>query len=118
MLASHYAAEAVLRLVKPGNQNFAVTDTVTKIAEVYNCKPVEGMLSFQLQQGRIDGEKTIIQNPTEAQRKEVEKTDFETHEVYGIDVIISTGDGQVRCLLLVCFGMVYIFVGAVYSWIS
>lgn len=100
MMAAHNAAEAALRLVKPGNQNFAVTDTVTKIAEVYKCKPVEGMLSFQLQQGRIDGEKTIIQNPTEAQRKEVEKHDFETHEVYGVDVIISTGEGQVR---LVCF---------------
>ncbi|KAK3862662.1 hypothetical protein Pcinc_019208 [Petrolisthes cinctipes] len=94
MLAAYYAAEAALRLVKPGNQNFVVTDTVTKIAESYNCKPVEGMLSFQLQEGRIDGEKTIIQNPTEAQRKEVEKQDFETHEVYGVDVIISTGKGQ------------------------
>ncbi|XP_066952945.1 proliferation-associated protein 2G4 [Macrobrachium rosenbergii] len=96
MLAAYSASEAALRLVRPGNCNFAVTDTVTKIAEVYNCKPVEGMLSFQLQQGRIDGEKTIVQNPTEAQRKEVEKQDFETHEVYGIDVIISTGDGQGR----------------------
>lgn len=94
MMAAHNAAEAALRLVKPGNQNFAVTDTVTKIAEVYKCKPVEGMLSFQLQQGRIDGEKNIIQNPTEAQRKEVEKHEFETHEVYGVDVIISTGEGQ------------------------
>lgn len=103
MMAAHNAAEAALRLVKPGNQNFAVTDTVTKIAEVYKCKPVEGMLSFQLQQGRIDGEKTIIQNPTEAQRKEVEKHDFETHEVYGVDVIISTGEGQVKC---VCFNNV------------
>lgn len=95
MLAAHFAAEAALRLVKPGNQNFGVTDAVTKIAEEYKCKPVEGMLSFQLQQGRIDGEKTIIQNPTEAQRKEVEKHEFETHEVYGVDVIISTGEGQV-----------------------
>ncbi|XP_064093588.1 proliferation-associated protein 2G4-like isoform X1 [Macrobrachium nipponense] len=96
VLAAYNASEAALRLVRPGNCNFAVTDTVTKIAEVYKCKPVEGMLSFQLQQGRIDGEKTIVQNPTEAQRKEVEKQDFETHEVYGIDVIISTGDGQGR----------------------
>ena len=39
----------------------------------------------------IDGEKTIIQNPTEAQRKEHEKFDFEMHEVYAIDVLISSG---------------------------
>lgn len=94
MLAAHYCAEAALRLVKPGNHTYAVTDTVSKIAEIYKCKPVEGMLSFQLQQGLIDGEKTIIQNPTEAQRKEVERHYFETHEVYGVDVIISTGEGQ------------------------
>lgn len=29
---------------------------------------VSGMLSHQLKQFRIDGEKSIIQNPTEAQR--------------------------------------------------
>ena len=107
MIAAHNAAEAALRLVKPGNQNFAVTDTVTKIAEVYKCKPVEGMLSFQLQQGRIDGEKTIIQNPTEAQRKEVEKHEFETHEVYGVDVIVSTGEGQVRSTFVLNFALKY-----------
>ena len=95
MLAAHYASEAALRLVKPGNSNYYVTDTVSKVAEAYKCKPVEGMLSFQLQQGRIDGEKTIIQNPTESQRKEVDKVEFETHEVFGVDVIISTGEGQV-----------------------
>ena len=44
-------------------------------------QPVEGMLSHQLEQNRIDGEKTIIQNPSEAQRKEHEKFDFSVHEV-------------------------------------
>lgn len=96
VLAAHFASEAALRLVRPGNENFTVTDTITKIAKAYECKPVEGMLSFQLQQGRIDGEKTIIQNPTELQRKEVEKAEFETHEVYAVDVIVSTGEGQSR----------------------
>lgn len=93
MLAAYYAAEAALRLIRPGNQNYMVTDIVTKITDEFKCKPVEGMLSFQLQQGRIDGEKTIIQNPSEAQRKEVEKCDFETNDVFGIDVIVSTGEG-------------------------
>lgn len=77
------------------------------------------MLSHQLQQNTIDGEKTIIQNPNEAQRKEHDKYDFELHEVrpflpnalvlsvckpaflifaqvYAIDVLISTGEGQGR----------------------
>ena len=67
-----------------------------KIAESYECKPIEGMLSHQLAQNVIDGEKTIIQNPSEAQRKEHDKYDFEVHETYAIDVLISTGEGQGR----------------------
>lgn len=67
-----------------------------KVADAFKCKPVEGMLSHQLKQSKIDGEKTIIQNPSEAQRKEHEKCEFELHEVYAIDVLISTGDGVVR----------------------
>jgi len=96
ILAAHYASEAALRLVKPGQETYTVTDTVQKIVESYNCKPIEGMLSHQLEQNIIDGRKTIIQNPTDAQRKEHEKYEFETHEVYAVDVLITTGEGHGR----------------------
>ena len=83
-------------------QNYTVTDQVQKVAEAFQCKPVEGnhlclfsdvscsfglklfnchvlliglipdisqgMLSHQLKRNVIDGEKAIIQNPTEQQR--------------------------------------------------
>jgi curved DNA binding protein len=91
--AAHLACEAGLRLLKPGTENYTVTDTIQKIAEAYECKPVEGMLSHQLQQNRIDGEKSIIQNPSEAQRKDHEKCTFDVHEVYAMDVVVSTGEG-------------------------
>lgn len=65
------------------------------MAEAYHCKPIEGMLSHQLKQFSIDGEKTIIQNPSEAQKKEHEKYEFETYEVYAMDVLVSTGEGVV-----------------------
>merc|ERR1711972_32901 len=96
MLAAHLASEAALRLVKPGNETYEVTETVSKIGEAFDCKPVEGMLSHQLEQNRIDGEKTIIQAPSEAQRKEHEKFDFSVHEVYAVDVLISSGEGLGR----------------------
>merc|ERR1711881_172620 len=96
LLAAYYAAEIAQRLVKPGSSNQDVTDAVNKVAEEFKCKPVEGMLSHQLQQNIIDGDKTIIQNPTEAQRKDHKKVDFELHEVYGVDVLISTGDGKAK----------------------
>jgi len=54
------------------------------------------MLSHQLLQSVIDGDKAIIQNPNDAQKKEYEKCTFEVNEVYAMDVLISTGEGQVR----------------------
>jgi len=96
LLAAHLASEAALRIVKPGNETYEITETVSKIGEAFECKPVEGMLSHQLEQNKIDGEKTIIQNPSEPQRKEHDKFEFALHEVYAVDVLISSGDGQGR----------------------
>merc|ERR1712045_846199 len=96
LMAAHLCSEAALRLVKPGNETYEVTETVSKIAESFDCKPVEGMLSHQLEQNRIDGEKTIIQNPSEAQRKEHEKFEFAVHEVFAVDVLITSGEGLGR----------------------
>ncbi|CAH2224244.1 proliferation-associated 2G4 [Pelobates cultripes] len=94
--AAHLCAEAALRLVKPGNQNSQVTEAWNKISPSFNCTPIEGMLSHQLKQHVIDGEKTIIQNPTDQQKKDHEKVEFEVHEVYAVDVLISTGEGKAR----------------------
>lgn len=80
-------------------QTYAVTDAVQKVCEAYKCKPIEGMLSHQLKQFKIDGEKTIIQNPNDAQKKEHEKFEFATHEVYAMDVLVSTGEGVVSFVL-------------------
>ncbi|KAK6644433.1 Proliferation-associated protein 2G4 [Polyplax serrata] len=96
ILAAHYASQAALRLLKPGNETYAVTDAVQKICESFKCKPIEGMLSHQLKQFTIDGEKTIIQNPNDAQKKEHEKYEFQTYEVYAMDVLVSTGEGVSR----------------------
>lgn len=97
ILAAYNAAEAALRLLKPGSNNYQVTEAIDKIAESYKCKPVEGMLSYQLEKDIIDGNKRIIQNPTELQKKEgCEKCEFAVHEVYALDVLVSTGDGKPR----------------------
>lgn len=95
ILAAYNAAEAAVRLLKPGSNNYAVTDVINKIAESFKCKPVEGMLSYQLEKDVIDGTKRIIQNPTEMQKREgCEKCEFGVHEVYALDVLVSTGDGK------------------------
>uniref|UniRef100_A0AAY4EQU8 Peptidase M24 domain-containing protein n=1 Tax=Denticeps clupeoides TaxID=299321 RepID=A0AAY4EQU8_9TELE len=94
--AAHLCAEAALRLVKPGNQNTQLTEAWNKIAHSFKCAAIEGMLSHQLKQHVIDGEKTIIQNPTDQQKKDHEKAEFEVHEVYAVDVLISTGEGKAK----------------------
>jgi curved DNA binding protein len=96
LAAAYYASEVAQRLVKPGNNNNQVTEAVNKVAKEFKCTAVEGMLSHQLQQNIIDGEKTIIQNPTEPQKKDHKKVEFEKYEVYGIDVLISSGDGKAK----------------------
>ncbi|CAO1400189.1 unnamed protein product [Diamesa hyperborea] len=93
ILAAYQSGQAVLRALKSGKGNYGVTDAIQKVAESYKCKPIEGMLSHQLKQFKIDGEKTIIQNPTAAQKKEHDKCEFENYEVYAMDVLVSTGDG-------------------------
>ncbi|XP_075590249.1 proliferation-associated protein 2G4 [Dermatophagoides farinae] len=96
LLAAYYGSEVALRLVQPGNENIAVTDAVQKVSDTFKCKPISGMLSHQTKQYQMDGGKTIIQNPTDIQRKEHEKCEFLVHEVYAIDVLITTGDGKTR----------------------
>lgn len=55
-----------------------------------------GMLSCQQTQNVIDGKKRIILNPNESQKREFETVTFAEGEVYGIDVLVSTGeDGKV-----------------------
>uniref|UniRef100_A0A4W3HRR1 Proliferation-associated 2G4 n=1 Tax=Callorhinchus milii TaxID=7868 RepID=A0A4W3HRR1_CALMI len=89
--AAHLCAEAALRLVKPGNQNTQVTEAWNKIAQSFKCTPIEGMLSHQLKQHVIDGEKTIIQNPTDQQKKDHEKAEFEVDPTiqYGLKMKTS-----------------------------
>jgi len=96
ILAAYYAAEAALRLIKPSENNYTVTEMVDRIANVFHCKPVEGMISYQMSRGIIDGEKKIYQNPTEAQRRDNEKEEFALHEVYAVDILISSGEGKPR----------------------
>ncbi|PSR75604.1 hypothetical protein PHLCEN_2v9084 [Hermanssonia centrifuga] len=95
--AAYLASEAAMRIVKVGNKNWAVTDAVSKVCAVFDCKPVEGMLSCHQSQNVIDGKKRIILNPSESQKKEFETVTFLEGDVWGIDILVaSTEDGKAR----------------------
>ena len=54
------------------------------------------MLSCQQTQNVIDGKKRIILNPSEAQKRDFEAATFAEGEVWGIDILVSSGeDGKV-----------------------
>jgi curved DNA binding protein len=95
--AAHTAAEVAMRLVRVGNKNWAVTDAVNKVAATWGCKPVEGMLSCQQEQNVIDGKKRIVLNPSEAQKREFDTVTFAEGEVWGVDILVTSGeDGKAR----------------------
>lgn len=95
--AAWHAAELAMRTIKVGNRNWAVTEVVNRVSSAWNSKPVEGMLSCQQTQNIIDGKKRIILNPSEAQKRDFETATFAENEVYGMDILISSGeDGKAR----------------------
>ncbi|XP_003383390.1 PREDICTED: proliferation-associated protein 2G4-like isoform X1 [Amphimedon queenslandica] len=96
LMAGHIASEIAYRMVVPGGESLAVTDAINRVGADFKCSPVEGILSHRLKKNLYDSEKTIILNPSDSQKREYKSSEFELHEVYAIDVIISTGDGKSR----------------------
>ncbi|KAJ8503689.1 hypothetical protein OPV22_004575 [Ensete ventricosum] len=94
--AANTAAEVALRLVRPGKKNKDVSEAIQKVAAAYDCKIVEGVLSHQLKQFVIDGNKVILSVTNPETR--VDEFEFEENEVYAIDVVTSTGEGKPKLL--------------------
>jgi len=93
-LAAYNALQAALRTIKPGASNYDVTDVIAKVTESFNCQPVEGVLSHELKKHLLDGNTTIINKATFDQK--VEEHEFQLLEVFGLDVIVSTGEGKTK----------------------
>lgn len=77
----------------PGAQNKDVSEALQKVAAAYDCKVVEGVLSHQMKQFVIDGNKVVLSVPSADTR--VEDSEFEENEVYAVDIVLSTGEGKV-----------------------
>lgn len=77
-----------------------MTEAIQKVATAYECKIVEGVLSHQMKQFVIDGNKVVLSVPGPETR--VDEAEFEENEVYAIDIVTSTGEGKVY-LYVVCF---------------
>eukprot|EP00271_Cylindrocystis_brebissonii_P009353 TRINITY_DN24146_c0_g1_i1.p1 TRINITY_DN24146_c0_g1~~TRINITY_DN24146_c0_g1_i1.p1 ORF type:complete len:408 (-),score=109.82 TRINITY_DN24146_c0_g1_i1:322-1545(-) len=94
--AASQGAEVALRLVRPGKKNKDVTEALQKVAAQYDCRVVEGVLSHQMKQFVIDGNKVVLSSSTNEMR--VDDFVFEENEVYSVDVVMSTGEGKPKLL--------------------
>eukprot|EP01027_Heterolobosea_sp_BB2_P023923 GEZU01035987.1.p1 GENE.GEZU01035987.1~~GEZU01035987.1.p1 ORF type:complete len:392 (-),score=164.78 GEZU01035987.1:242-1384(-) len=94
LAAAKTAADAAMRLLVPGTTNTKVTEAINRAAAAFNCTACEGVLSHQLKRFVIDGAQVIINKPTVDQK--VEEFTFKEYEVYGIDIVISTGEGRLK----------------------
>lgn len=92
VLAARKAFEAIIRYVKENNLNNDCTKIIKHVADTYKCKPVEGVLSHRVKKHIIDCNETILNCETHDQKVKDHK--FEKHEVYVIDIVMSTGEGR------------------------
>nr|XP_014353229.1 PREDICTED: proliferation-associated protein 2G4-like [Latimeria chalumnae] len=109
--AAHLCAEAALRLVKPGNQNTPapVSDPRTSgsssrplalrviagslepaqiCPRVYPPRP---SITVEFPEGQV-----LRGNSNQRAWKDHEEAEFEVHEVYAVDVLVSTGEGKAK----------------------
>lgn len=101
ILAAYNAMEIALRMLKPSKEykNVDITDAISKVSKTYSTVPVENMLSHQMERFKTVGEKQIIQNPVEEQKTKVEKCKFSDYEVYAIDILVSSGEGNISSFI-------------------
>ncbi len=90
--AALVAADAAFKLLRVGRKNTEITEMIQKVAAEYNVSPVQGVLSHSMPRNKIDGSKVILNRLDPEQR--VEEVTFGADEVYGIDIVMSTGEGK------------------------
>ncbi|KAJ9529726.1 hypothetical protein QJQ45_014501, partial [Haematococcus lacustris] len=94
--AARTAFDAAVRLVRPGKHISDVAGPLATIAESYGCSLVEGVMSHQMKQFVIDGNKCVLNRP--GPEAKVEDGEFEENEVWGIDIVVSSGEGKPKVM--------------------
>eukprot|EP01088_Endostelium_zonatum_P015789 TRINITY_DN400_c0_g3_i2.p1 TRINITY_DN400_c0_g3~~TRINITY_DN400_c0_g3_i2.p1 ORF type:complete len:382 (+),score=114.21 TRINITY_DN400_c0_g3_i2:145-1290(+) len=92
--AAHFAAEAALRLFRAGRTNNEITQIWSEIANTFNCRVVEGVLSHQLKRFIIDGNNCVLSK--ENLDHKVSEVTFQEYDVFCFDIIMSTGEGKIK----------------------
>ena len=93
ILAAYNSLQAALRMMKVKSAtNNDVTKAIEYICKDYGVNPIEGVLSHRMKRDIIDGMECIINKSTFEQK--VDDRQFEHGDVFGLDIIVSTGEGK------------------------
>lgn len=92
ILAAYNAIQAAVRQMYVDKNNYDVTNTIQTVSNAYKVTPVEGVLSHRMKRDIIDGMEAIINHSTFDQK--VDQRYFEHGDVFGLDVLISSGEGK------------------------
>eukprot|EP01060_Flectonema_neradi_P025781 TRINITY_DN34603_c0_g1_i1.p1 TRINITY_DN34603_c0_g1~~TRINITY_DN34603_c0_g1_i1.p1 ORF type:complete len:464 (+),score=83.82 TRINITY_DN34603_c0_g1_i1:45-1436(+) len=100
--AAYYAAEAALRVMRPDlqNRNEAVTNVFNKVAENYQVTTCQGVLSHRVLRWNPIGPSCIISqriSDKDDQVQEVEDITFGNHEVWHLDIAMSSEHEKLHC---------------------
>ncbi len=117
------ASKEVLKVMKPGKTNFDVVKAMEKCANKYNCSLpitsentlmngiVPGVMSYQMSQNIIDGHndesepgceyvhRVIVNRHNDEYEFVMTPLELEEDEVYGIDIVMSTGTGRINRMI-------------------
>ncbi|KAJ3175643.1 Proliferation-associated protein 2G4 [Irineochytrium annulatum] len=91
--AAHYAAESALRLIRYGGESSEVIDAVNKIAAGFGVKAVQGTSTRLMKRFLLEAEQEI---PNGIATSDMESFLFADHEVYAINIVMSTGSGSLK----------------------
>eukprot|EP00941_MAST-03F_sp_MAST-3F-sp1_P003928 g3928.t1 len=92
--AADVCATVAHKMLRVGNNTSQVTEALKKVAEAFDVKLCQGVLSHQMKRFVIDGNKVILQREEIDQK--VETKEFKLNEVYAIDICVTSGDGKLR----------------------
>eukprot|EP01026_Neomeris_dumetosa_P016981 TRINITY_DN1647_c0_g1_i3.p1 TRINITY_DN1647_c0_g1~~TRINITY_DN1647_c0_g1_i3.p1 ORF type:complete len:380 (-),score=62.29 TRINITY_DN1647_c0_g1_i3:286-1425(-) len=94
--AANTTFELAMRLIRPGKRVSDVAKYLQSCVEAYGVSLVEGVMTHNMKQFVIDGNKVVLNRPSPEAR--VEDSEFLENEVYAVDIVVSTGEGKTRML--------------------
>lgn len=96
MLAAWTASELAQRMLKDGATNSEITKMFDTVAQAYDVRCCEGVLSHQMKRHVIDCEKTILCKSKAEDNQTVDEHKIEKNDVWSLDVLFSSGEGKPR----------------------